>query len=217
MDLDQKWAHDMSLTQMSPDTLLRLESMCILCVLAAVWPHTFTIRYCYLLWYMICWTELSGSTFTKAIDLLVLYISLVNDKVQCLMNGVVETSYPILSQDLLLNWTLFLLVWLECCHMNRATVGYCIKLIDHKWSWKSLLKPFHMAFEVLSSFLHAKQAVTFVVCICLISSRLLINEIHMHLVTETKPLKCFQIPYSMVTHFWCVNESSNEMHHFNWL
>lgn len=109
-----KWTNcNMSLTQISSDTLLWLKSMCILCVLAAVWPHTFAIRYWYLLWYMICWTELSGSTFTKATDLLFWHISLVNDKVLCVMNGVVETSYPILSQYTLLNWRLFRLVWLE--------------------------------------------------------------------------------------------------------
>lgn len=147
MDLDQKISTWHVIDQMSS------ESMCILCVLAAIWPHTFTIRYCYLLWYMICWTELSGSAFTKAIDLLFLHISLVNDKVQCDMNGVVETSYPILSQYLLLNWTLFLPVFcLEHCHIYRATMGYCINLIDHKWPWKSLLKPFHLAFEVFIFF-----------------------------------------------------------------
>ncbi len=95
MDLDQKWAHDMSLTQMSSDTLSRLERMCMLCVLAAVWPHTCTIRSCYLLWYMKCWTELSGSTFTKAIDLLFLYISLVNDKVHCHERGWLTESHSV--------------------------------------------------------------------------------------------------------------------------
>lgn len=74
------WHH---VTLISPDTLLQLESMCILCVLAGIWPHTFTTRYGYLMWNMICWTELYGSALTKAIDLSFWHISLVNDRVPC--------------------------------------------------------------------------------------------------------------------------------------
>lgn len=134
IDLDLKRACHTSLTQISPDTLLRLESMCILCVLAAVWPHTCTIRYCYLLWYMIRWT---GPTFTKA-NLLFLHISLINDRVQSVMNRVVETSDPIPTVSVsIIEANSFPLGWSECCHMYRAIVGYCVNLFDHKWAWKS--------------------------------------------------------------------------------
>ncbi len=99
---------------------------------------TFTIRSCYLLWCMICWTELSGSTFTKAIDLLFVYISLVNDKGQCHEWG--GWQNPILSQDLLLNWTLFL---------SLVLLGHCGVLYKLNWSqmiMKRSIKTFSYGF-----------------------------------------------------------------------
>lgn len=172
--------------------------VCAYCVLAAVWPHTFTIRYCYLLWYMICWTELSGSTFTKAIDLLFFtyFFSKWQGAVCHEWGGWDQLSHYVPVSMIELNTFPLGLVGALPHVQSHCGVLYKLHWSQMIMKKQSLLKPFHLAFEVLSSFLHAKQAVTFVVCIYLISARLLINAIYMHFVTETKPLKCFQIPYS---------------------
>lgn len=158
------WHH---VTQISPDTLLQLESMCILCVLAGICPHTFTIRCCYLMWNMICWTELYGSALTKAIGLLFFtcFFSKWQGPMCVIMDGVVvisalyrpAISFPI-KQYLSLCCTEHFSSWFG---WSTATCtdpeSYCENLTDHKSPWKrSLLKPSHLVFEVLPSFFVCK-------------------------------------------------------------